>query len=54
MEGGWSVEFHSCVYLCIMRGVVGCMHVGRDRWLSRLLQPVKGSVGSNGIVKVFR
>ena len=54
MEGGWRVEFHSCVDLCIMRGVVGCMHGGRGRWLSRLLQAVKGSVGSNGIVKVFR
>ena len=53
MEGGWGVEFHSCVDLCIMRGVVGCMHGERGRWLSRLLQAVKGIVGSNGIVKVF-
>ena len=26
VEGGWSVEFHSCVDICIMRGVVGCKH----------------------------
>ena len=30
------------------------MHGGRGRWLSRLLQAVKGSVGSKGIVSVFR
>ena len=50
VEGGWSVEFHSCVDLYMMRGVVGCMHGGRGRWLSRLLQAVKGSVSSKGIV----
>ena len=48
MEGGWSVEFHS-VELDMVRGVVGCMHGGRGRWLSRLLQAVKGSVSSKGI-----
>ena len=50
MEGGWSVEFHSCVDLCMMRGVVGCIHGGLGRWLSRLLQVVKGKCKGEGSV----
>ena len=29
VEGGWSVKFHSCVDICMMREVVGCKHGGR-------------------------
>ena len=52
--GGWCVEFHSCVDICMMRLVVVCMHGGRGRRPPRLLQAVKCSVGLKGIVSVFR